>query len=168
MNVNIKRTIAGFAMLGVVATGLVMSPQSQWNNCGCDYGKCGCLQITLPPYNPFTPYPTFPALPFPTLQPSSTIIWVITKIPTHVPNATASAIPSATAVFPTVRASATNAPPLPTLTRFNTPALSPFPTVNKTADIPPHRLLRHSQHQPCRQLLLRFRLIRLVQLALQR
>lgn len=103
--------------------------------CGpCYSGKCGCVNITLTPYNPFSPQPTRTSVGVPTLPPSATARPTITPRQSPTRRATATRIGAPTAI-----ATATDAPdiatvtPLPTVTPFGlptvvTPTPGPSPT----------------------------------------
>lgn len=50
-------------------------------NCGCPYPGCGCLQITLVPYNAQQDLPDWSPLQIPTVPPTQQAAPAITKQP---------------------------------------------------------------------------------------
>lgn len=116
-----KKIIAAstFVILSALATwggsNINSIPLKEWNNCGCAYGQCGCLQITLPPIG-YTVHPVTPLVTVSNGTFAATSIYAVTPSsipPTKIP--TLPVKPSVTG-FPTSNAGQLTAA-APTTTR---------------------------------------------------
>lgn len=123
---NRVQTILGTTVLATTLTGLAalsILPNNTYDPCGCAYGHCGCLQITLPPFNPYITLTPWVTQGPPTFGPTSTPLPTQTKIATAQPAST-STPPSTSTVAP-LPSSPT---PYPTFAVPTFPAWTPGPT----------------------------------------